>query len=189
MNLCELLLLSNPTVAHPPTHVVASIVFNYESYSCPCVSRASTYVCTNIFSLAQQQRHHKRGYCWLGSPEHLPATSVLLFIINHTWTLRYDNNFHTTKLLLLLIRLANVCFVLCSLKHVLCFINWSERHPSLHFHSIALPPRWRLITATRPSTGEWFSPAVPSRQLTVHHHRLSLKRRRSDRDSLRTTGT
>lgn len=130
MNLCELLLLSNPTVAHPPTHVVASIVFNYESHSCPCVSRASTYVCTNIFSLAQQ-RHHKRGYCWLGSPEHLPATSVLLFIINHTWTLRYDNNFHTTKLLLLLlIRLANVCFVLCSLKHVLCFINWSERHPS-----------------------------------------------------------
>lgn len=75
--------------------------------------------------------HHKRGYCWLGSPEHLPATSVLLFIINHTWTLRYDNNFHTTKLLLLLlIRLANVCSVLCSLKHVLCFINWSERHPS-----------------------------------------------------------
>lgn len=135
MNLCELLLLSNPTVAHPPTH--------HTRRRLDCVQLRITFVPPSIksfhicmyvqiyFPWPSSAIHHKRGYCWLGSPEHLPATSVLLFIINHTWTLRYDNNFHTTKLLLLLlIRLANVCFVLCSLKHVLCFINWSERHPS-----------------------------------------------------------
>lgn len=130
MNLCELLLLSNPTVAHPPTHVVASIVFNYESHSCPCVSRASTYVSTHIFSLAQQ-RHPPQTWVLLAGFTWAFTCYKCFIIINHTWTLRYDNNFHTTKLLLLLlIRLANVCFVLCSLKHVLCFINWSERHPS-----------------------------------------------------------